>query len=114
MIEFKYEPVRRINKEELARDLLSSDPAAVSKALYSACRSDEDTGWIENECVIRLKDQRLQVRWAAATCLGDLAFFRRPIDAARVSQALEEAAADPSISDPASLSLSMVKEFFTT
>lgn len=111
MNDFKYEPVQPSEREQLARDLASSDPEVVANALYAACRSDVEIKWVEDECVQRLKDQQLKVRWAAATCLGDLAFMRRPIDTERVASALANATADPTISDPASFSLSMVRQF---
>jgi hypothetical protein len=113
MTDFKYEPVRAYDRERLLRDLTSSDPKVVADALYAACRFEEDTKWLEDECVKRLKAVELDVRWAAATCLGDLAFLRRPLDANRVTVALEAAAHDPTISDPANLSLSMVRQFLT-
>jgi hypothetical protein len=113
MTEFKYEPVQPRDKEEVLRDLASSDPEVIASALYSACRWDEDAKWLEDECINRLKAPQLQVRWAAATCLGDLAFFRRPLDLDRVTRALEMATLDPSISDPATFSLSMVRQFVT-
>ena len=113
MSDFKYEPVQPIERAQLFRDLASSDPEVVANALYAACRLNEDTKWLEDECVKRLQASELKVRWAAATCLGDLAFFRRPLDAKRVSSALEEATHDPTISCPARFSLSMVKQFLT-
>ncbi len=111
MTDFTYETVYPIDRERLLRDLASSDPKAVANALYAACRSEEDTKWLEDECVKRLKAADLEVRWAAATCLGDLAFFRRPLDARRVATALEAEIHDSTISDPASFSLRMVREF---
>lgn len=111
MNKFKYEQVQPIEREQALRDLESSDPEVVASTLYRAARSDEDTKWVENACLERLKSPELKVRWAAATCLGDLAFLRRPLDVKRVIPALEEATKDASISDPARFSLSMVRQF---
>lgn len=111
MSNFKYQPVHPAERDQTLRDLESFDPEVVANALYSATRSDEDTKWLENECLKRLTSAELKIRWAAATCLGDLAFFRRPLDVKKVIPALEAAIDDPTISDPASFSLSMVKQF---
>lgn len=111
MSDFKYESVQPKDKEQLVHDLASSDPDLVANALYAACKSGEDTKWLEDECVKRLQSPQLEVRWAAATCLGDLAFLRRPLNAKRVASALEAATHDPTISDPAGFSLSMVRQF---
>jgi hypothetical protein len=111
MSEFEYQSVDPINREQLIRDLDSNDAQTVADALYSASRYDEDTMWIEDQCLTRLTSPEVKVRWAAATCLGDLAFSRRSLNIKRVIPALEAATADKSIADPASFSLSMVKQF---
>jgi hypothetical protein len=111
MNDFKYERVALINREQARRALESADPEVVASALYAAARSDEDTQWLEEECLKRLTSPELTIRWAAATCFGDLAFFRRPLDVNKVIPALEAAADDPTISDPARFSLSMVRQF---
>jgi hypothetical protein len=53
----------------------------------------------------------LFVRWATATSLGDLACWRRPLDPVIVIPALERAIKDPTISDLASFSISLVRQF---
>ncbi|HEV2462924.1 MAG TPA: hypothetical protein VGT04_03900 [Acidobacteriaceae bacterium] len=111
MSELKYERVDPIGREQAIRDFASSDPHIVATALYAVVRSDEDTGWLEDECLKRLDSSEVEIRWAAATCLGDLAFLRCPLDARRVIPALVKATQDPTISDPASFSLSMVRQF---
>jgi hypothetical protein len=111
MSNFKYQPVHSAERDQTLRDLESSDPEVVANALYSATRFDGDTKWVESECLKRLTSAELKIRWAAATCLGDLAFFRRPLDVKKVIPALEAAIEDPTISDPASFSLSMVRQF---
>jgi hypothetical protein len=111
MSDFKYRLVHPVERDRALRDLESSDPEVLANALYSASRSGEDTKWLESECLKRLTSAELKIRWAAATCLGDLALFRRPLDVKKVIPALEAATKDPTISDPASFSLSMVKQF---
>jgi hypothetical protein len=111
MNDFKYERVAPINREQARRALERADPEVVASALYAAARSDEGTQWLEEECLKRLAFPELRIRWAAATCLGDLAFFRRPLDVNKVIPALEAAAEDPTISEAARFSLSMVRQF---
>jgi HEAT repeat protein len=113
MSDLKYERVDPIGKDQAIRALEDPDPEVVANALYAAARSDEDTRWLEEECLKRLTSPELKIRWAAATCLGDLAFFRRPLDVRKVIPALEAATQDPTIPDPASFSLSMVRQFST-
>ena len=107
----KYEPVERLPKEELIIRLASAEPDVVAGALYSAARWDPDWRWAQQVCLERLTSPDVAVRWAAATCFGDLAFFRRPLDCGMVIPALTAAMTDPSISDQAAFSLSMVKQF---
>ena len=52
-----------------------------------------------------------EVRWASATCLGDLAMFHRTLNRDRVVPILEQALLDPEIRDAAEMSLSFVKQF---
>jgi hypothetical protein len=111
MNDFKYERVDPVKREQATRALESPDPDVVANALYAAARSVEDTKWLEEECLKRLTSPELRIRRATATCLDDLAFLRRPLDAKRVIAALEAATEDTTISDPASFSLSMVRQF---
>jgi HEAT repeat len=111
MSDLKYEPVNPVTRKELIRRLESDDPEVVASALYASTKYDEDWKWVQDQCLKRLKSSEVSVRWAAATCLGDLAFLRRPLDVDAVVSALELATRDPQIADPASFSLSMVKQF---
>jgi hypothetical protein len=113
MANLKYEAVEFIPTEILKSELESEDPVRISKALYAACRCENDCSWLQNECLRFLKAESVTVRWAAATCLGDLAMFKRPIDPKKVLAALEEAAQDVSIADPAKFSISLVRQFCT-
>jgi hypothetical protein len=111
MSNLKYEPVHPLTRKELISRLESDDPEVVANALYASTKYDEDWKWVQDQCLKRLKSSEVSVRWAAATCLGDLAFLRRPLDIDAVVSALELAIQDPQIADPASFSLSMVKQF---
>jgi uncharacterized protein (DUF2336 family) len=100
-------------RSELVAELNSGDPCRIASALASAVRHDDDWQWTQEQCLMLLKASATEVRWAAATCLGDLAFFfNRPIDHSRVLTALYEAAEDPSISDPVLFSISLIKQKF--
>ena len=111
MSDLKYEPVHPVTRKDLIIRLESDDPEVVANALYASTKYDEDWKWVQDQCLKRLKSSEVSVRWAAATCLGDLAFLRRPLDIDVVVSALELAVQDPQIADPASFSLSMVKQF---
>jgi hypothetical protein len=109
MSDLKYEPIYL--RTERASGIDSGNPEGVAKALYAATKYEQDWSWVQNQCLQALTSTEVSVRWAAATCLGDLAFCRRPLDCDRVIPALEQAAIDPQISDPASFSLSLVRQF---
>jgi hypothetical protein len=114
MNELKYEPVFPVSRTELVRRLESNDPKAIADALYSAAKYEEDWKWVQNLCLEGLTSSEVLVRWAAATCLGDLAWFRRlPLDFDTVVSALEAATKDPQVAGPAADSLSMVREFLS-
>lgn len=114
MTKLKYEPVHPLGKGELSRRLASDNPQTVADALYAAAKYEEDWRWVQDLCLCRLNSPEVPIRWAAATCLGDLALIRRPLDVEVVVPALEAAAKDPAISDPAGFSLSIVKQFLGT
>ena len=111
MSKFEYEPVQPATRNELISQLESGDPDAVANALYSASKYEQDWKWVQDQCLRFLDSPEVSVRWAAVTCLGDLAFLRRPLDIQAVLPALEKATKDPKIADPASFSLSMVRQF---
>jgi hypothetical protein len=111
MTDLKYNPVHPFSREDLISMLASDDPQAVAKALYSATRFEQDWKWVQDQCLHFLRSPDLPARWAAATCLGDLAFFRRPLELKVVLPALEAAVNDPEIAGPAEFSLSMVRQF---
>lgn len=98
---------------ELVEELNSGDSNRIVNALVSAVRHDDDWLWVQNECLKFLQYSDVVVRWAAATCLGDLAFFfHRPIDCQKVLIALYEAAEDAAIADPAFYSIGLIKQRF--
>jgi hypothetical protein len=112
--DFKYESVTPKSRDELRSELESNVPSQIASALYSASRYNDDWEWVQHQCLRFLTHASAEVRWAAATCLGDLAFFRRPLDSGLVIPALQAAVSDPLIADPAKFSLSMVKQFCST
>jgi hypothetical protein len=62
-------------------------------------------------CLRFLNSEHVSVRWVAATCLGDLASFKRPIDAVKVLDALTAVRQDKTIADPVKFSIGLVKQF---
>lgn len=114
MADLNYEKTPVLSHAELVREIDSGDPERMSTALYSATRHDEDWQWVQEQCLQHLTHSAVPVRWAAATCLGDLAFFfHRPIDHVRVLTALYEAANDPAVADPVHFSISLINQKFT-
>jgi hypothetical protein len=109
--EFVYRPVEIMSRSEIVEALESTDPKRVSGALYSAVRSIDDWKWVQEECLKRVGDVQVQVRWAAVMCLGDIAMIHKKLDSERVLAALEKAIEDPAIEDSARFSLSLVKQF---
>src|SRR5664279_5069329 len=104
MSDLRYNRVDPLSRDELDAHLASEAPEVVADALYSAARWAEDSQRVQRLCVDGLRSPHVDGRWAAATSLGDLACWRRPLDVAVVTAALERAVADPAISDPASFS----------
>ena len=111
MSDMEYELVLPATRDELELALESDSPERVATALYAATKHEEDWNWVQNQCLKALASPEVRVRWAAATCLGDLAFLRRPLTVEAVVPALEIASRDPATADPASFSLSMVRQF---
>jgi len=111
MNDYKYERIDPVTRGDLTSRLESREAEVVASALYAASKYEEDWEWVQDQCLKCLNSDEVSVRWAAATCLGDLAFLRRPLDVQVVVPALERAAKDPKIADPASFSLSMVRQF---
>jgi HEAT repeat len=111
MNDFQYEPVYPLTRDELTSQLESGEPQVVASALHAASKYDEDWKWVQDQCLRFLNSPDVSVRWAAATCLGDLAFLRRPLDVPVVLSALEQALQDSQIADPVNISISMVRQF---
>ena len=86
----------------------------MAEALYSATYHDPDWQWVQGWCLTFLKSEHLAVRWAAATCLGDLAILRKHVDLDLVLPALLEVAGDPAIASPVQDSLSYIRQFVKT
>jgi hypothetical protein len=106
----EYTRVEPDTEARIRERIQGDDPEIVAEALYSAVRFIEDRRFVQNACLDKLESPQIKIRWAAATCLGDLVYFGGVSDIDRVITALELAISDPSIAGPASLSLSMVKQ----
>lgn len=106
--ELKYEPVEPRTREELVRMFDSGDGACIAAALYSAAYHDSDWRWVQSQCLSYLTHPDLRVRWAAATCLGDLSVFHHKLDLELVVPALQQMMDDPTIRSTVSDSLDQI------
>lgn len=106
--ELKYEPVERRTREEILEIFDSGDAASIAKALYSATYHDRDWKWVQSQCLRFLTNPNPTVRWAAATCLGDLSVFHHKLDLELVVPALQQAMDDPTIRSTVSDSLDQI------
>jgi hypothetical protein len=106
----KYKSVPELSRKKVERDLGSEDPERISAALYSATYHDPDWKWVQEQCLRLLKHAHVDVRWNAATCLGDLAMFHRTLDVSRVVPELVEAAKEERIRDAAETSISLINQ----
>ena len=104
----EYKPVPEQSRASVERDLASGDPEKISAALYSATYHDPDWKWVQEACLRFINHDHVNVRWSAATCLGDLAMFHKTLDASRVLAALVEACKDETIRSAAEFSISLV------
>lgn len=112
--ELIYRPVEPRDRASLLAQFASCDPVDVSAALYSATYHDPDWRWVQEWCLKFLNSEHVGVRWAAATCLGDLAFFHKQLDLDLVLPALYAASSDPSIASVVEDSLSYIKQAVKT
>ena len=106
----KYVPVEQMSRAEIMRALAGDDPERISGALYSATYYDPEWRWVQDECLKFLKHSDVRVRWADATCLGDLAMFHKVLDLPRVLPEMFEAAHEDAIRDAAEFSISLIKQ----
>lgn len=107
--DFVYKPVEARGRESVLVSFASTDPKQVSEALYSATYHDPDWRWVQGWCLKFLKEN-VEIRWAAATCLGDLAVFHKQLDLDLVLPALHAARSDPSIASTVEDSLSFITQ----
>jgi hypothetical protein len=108
--QLKYEPVEPRTREELLEMLESGDASRIAGGLYSATYHDSDWRWVQGQCLRFLAYQSSQVRWAAATCLGDLSVFHHKLDLELVLPALKEALNDPAIQSTVEDSLDQIHQ----
>jgi hypothetical protein len=100
-----------LTQAEIVLAIESENPKRIADALYSATRHDPDWRWVQEQLLRLISHQHSTVRWASATCLGDLAMFHRTLDRERVLAALEKASLDLEIRAPSEFSISLVKQF---
>ena|ERR1035438_5020665 len=109
--EIKCLPVEPHDRATLLYRFASSDPVEVADALYCAAHHDPDWKWVQGWCLTFLQSTHIGVRWAAGTCLGDLATFHKCLDLNLVLPALTEAAGDSTIASAVQDSLSCIRQF---
>jgi hypothetical protein len=102
------------DRATLEYNFASKDPEEIVRALYTATRHDSDWKWVQGWLLTMLNSEHVQVRWAAATCLGDLAIIHRRVDLDLVVPALLEAATNPETESAANESLLTIKYFVKT
>ena len=112
--ERKYEPVESLPREEILRLLDSGDESCICAALYSATYHDSDWRWVQAQCLRLLTHPSPQVRWAAATCLGDMAVFHHQLDLEVVLPALHQALNDQAIRSTVEDSLDQIHQNIKT
>jgi hypothetical protein len=112
--ELKYEPVECRTREEIVRLFDSGDGPSIAAALYSATYHDSDWKWVQSQCLRYLTSPDLQVRWTAATCLGNLSVFHHKLDLELVIPALRQALNDPAIRSTVGDSLDQIHQNIKT
>lgn len=73
MPERRYEPLEPITREEATELLRIGAPGDVAETLFRICWFDSDWLWVRGVCLEHLTSKEEFVRYAAATCLSDLA-----------------------------------------
>ena len=76
----EHRPVERRTRDEIIRLIESGQGSDIASALYSAAYHDPDWRWAQSQCLLFLDHPDIRVRWAAATCLGDIAVFHHELD----------------------------------
>ena len=111
----KYQDVEAKTREDLVVLLDSNDALKIAAALYSATYHDRDWKWVQGQCLRFIRYSDTRVRWAAATCLGDLAVFHKTLDLDAVRPILEEALRDDaSVRSAAEDSLDLIRQNVST
>jgi len=90
-----YKPVKQLPREALMEIFRAGTASQVAEALWSATYHDPDWRWVQTECLRFLTYTDLEVRRAAAICLGLIAVFHRKLDVGLVLAALQRAGEDP-------------------
>jgi HEAT repeat len=109
MSELKYSEVSAQSRSDIEAAIESGDPKRVEQALYSATYFLDDREWVEDQCLAQLHSKHVNVRWAAAQCLGDIAQIRGDLSFDRVVTALHDALNDAEIRATVQDSLDLIE-----
>ena len=93
----EFEDLPSIAREELSNALLSCKSEVVSRALLRMALHEIDWQWAEQRCLSALKDERPQVRRAAAQGLGHIARIHGKLTLPMAVEALTNLLTDPDI-----------------
>jgi len=72
-----YQETLPISRKEAEATLVAGDPGEIATSLVRLAFHDPDWRWVLDKCLYFLKDEDLDVRKVAVTCLGHLARIHR-------------------------------------
>ncbi|SRR5579871_616889 len=109
----RYEEADDRSREEILKLLESGEPEKIISALHSATYYESDWRWVQSQCLRFLSHPTVNVRWAAAVFLGDIAVFHKTLDLEIVLPVLYEASKDPAIQQAVQESLDFIDWYIT-
>src|SRR6185369_14099136 len=74
----------RRSREQLTKDLASTDPTVVCAALYSAAQHEPDWRWSQDQSLERFSHPALSVQVAALQAIQEIVYFQKSIDGNKV------------------------------
>jgi hypothetical protein len=93
----RYEEAENRSREEILELFNTGQEVKIISALHSATYYDSDWRWSQSQCLRFLNHHSVNVRWAAASFLGDIAALHHKLDLDLVLPALQEASKEAAI-----------------
>ena len=93
----KYQEVEAMSRETATSGLLSSDAAAICRAMLSISYFDPDREWVLDQLAWMAGHSGLEVRALVATCIGHVARLDRKIDLLKAGAILDRLAEEPNL-----------------